>query len=107
MSVAARSPESNPAREPRPALTAGFAFATFLGALGTDGFLPAMVAIAHALDGDLGRIQFAVAAFFFGGAVGQAIVGPLADRFGRRPVLLTGIAIYSMTAASAVFAADM
>ena len=95
------------AREPRPVLTAGFAFATFLGALGTDGFLPAMVAIAHALDGDLGRIQFAVAAFFFGGAVGQAIVGPFADRFGRRPVLLTGIAIYSLTAASAVFAADM
>ena len=96
-----------PPRGPSFVLTAGFGGATFLGALGTDAFLPAMVAIAHAFDTDLGRIQFAVAAFFFGGALGQAIIGPLADRFGRRPVLLAGIALYALTALSAVWAADI
>lgn len=105
--MAAPSSAAPPSREPRPILTVGYGAATFLGALGTDAFLPAMVAIAHAFDADLGRIQFAVAAFFFGGAIGQAIIGPLADRFGRRPVLLTGIAIYSLTALSAVWAADI
>ena len=104
---AAPSPAPAASREPGLILTSGFGAATFLGALGTDAFLPAMVAIAHAFDADLGRIQFAVAAFFFGGALGQAVIGPLADRFGRRPVLLTGIAIYSLTALSAMWAADI
>lgn len=95
------------AGEPRLVLTAGFGAATYLGALGTDAFLPIMVVLSHALDADMSRIQFAVAAFFFGGAIGQAFVGPLADRFGRRPVLLTGIALYSLTAALAIWAADV
>jgi DHA1 family bicyclomycin/chloramphenicol resistance-like MFS transporter len=93
--------------QPRVVLTAGFGAATFLGALGTDGFLPALVALAHAFDMDVGRIQLAVASFFFGGAIGQAIVGPLADRFGRRPILLGGIALYAATAATAVWATDI
>lgn len=105
--AAAPPPVSVASREPGFVLTSGYGAATFLGALGTDAFLPAMVAIAHAFDADLGRIQFAVAAFFFGGALGQAIIGPLADRFGRRPVLLTGIALYSLTALSAMWAADI
>lgn len=100
-------PAAPAGRQPRPVLTASFGFATFLGALGTDAFLPAMVAIALAFGEDSGRIQFAVAAFFFGGALGQAIIGPLADRYGRRPVLLAGIALYSLTALCAVFAADL
>lgn len=95
------------AGEPRPVLTAAFGTTTFLGALGTDSFLPAMVAIAHAFDADVGRIQFAVAAFFLGGAIGQAFVGPLADRFGRRPVLLTGVALFSLSAGLAIWAADV
>ncbi|MCD6075430.1 MAG: Permease of the major facilitator superfamily, partial [Rhodospirillales bacterium] len=39
--------------------------------------------------------------------IGQAIVGPLADRFGRRPVLLTGIAIFCMSTALSAWAADI
>lgn len=107
MTAPASAANSSAPHQPRAVLTTGFGLATFLGALGTDGFLPAMVAVAHALELDAGRIQFAVAAFFFGGAVGQAIVGPLADRFGRRPVLLIGIALYSATAAASIFAGDL
>ena len=73
-------PAAPKSREPGFVLTSGYGAATFLGALGTDAFLPAMVAIAHAFDADLGRIQFAVAAFFFGGALGQAIIGPCRPR---------------------------
>jgi DHA1 family bicyclomycin/chloramphenicol resistance-like MFS transporter len=98
---------SSASGEPRLILTTSFGAATFLGALGTDGFLPSMVAIAHAFDVDMSRVQFALAAFFFGGALGQAVVGPLADRFGRRPVLLTGIAFYSLSAALAIWAGDI
>jgi DHA1 family bicyclomycin/chloramphenicol resistance-like MFS transporter len=105
--MAAPPSAAQKSREPSFVLMSGFGAATFLGALGTDAFLPAMVAIAHAFDEDLGRIQFVVAAFFFGGAIGQAVIGPLADRYGRRPVLLTGIAIYSLTALAAMWAADI
>ncbi|NOT59843.1 MAG: MFS transporter [Acidobacteria bacterium] len=38
--------------------------------------------------------QFSLAAFFIGLALGQAIYGPLADRFGRKRPLYAGIVLY-------------
>jgi DHA1 family bicyclomycin/chloramphenicol resistance-like MFS transporter len=94
-------------REPKPVVTVGFGLAIFLGALGTDGFLPAMMALAVVFQTDVAHIQFALAAFFLGGTIGQAIIGPLADRFGRRPTLLIGVALYSLSALLAVWATDV
>ena len=94
-------------REPRPILTTALAFSSFLAPLGIDGFIPAMVALAAAFESDVGRIQFALGAFFLGGAIGQAVIGPLADRFGRRPTLLIGTALYSLSALLAVWAGDV
>jgi len=66
-----------------------------MGALGIDAMLPALPAIGRSLDiADANQRQFIVSAFLGGLGVGQIIHGPLADRFGRRTVLLWALAAY-------------
>jgi len=63
-------------------------------ALAIDAMLPALPAIGTDLGvGDGNDRQWVIAAFMFGFGAGQLIHGPLADRFGRRPVLLTSLAL--------------
>ncbi len=62
--------------------------------LGTDSFLPAMPAIAHGFGVPAGAVQLAVTTFFLGVAAGQLAWGPLSDRFGRRPALFAGLALF-------------
>ncbi|MFZ4530780.1 MAG: multidrug effflux MFS transporter [Alsobacter sp.] len=76
------------------ALTVVLALLTALGPLSTDMYLPSLPAIAQALGADTARTQLTLSLFLVGFAVGQLIWGPLSDRFGRRPVLLTGLAIF-------------
>jgi DHA1 family bicyclomycin/chloramphenicol resistance-like MFS transporter len=59
--------------------------------LGTDTFLPAMPAVADAFGAPVAATQLAVTTFFMGIAIGQLCWGPLSDRFGRKPVLYTGL----------------
>jgi DHA1 family bicyclomycin/chloramphenicol resistance-like MFS transporter len=66
-----------------------------LGALGIDAMLPNLPAIGHALGvADENRRQLIITAYLLGLGGAQLIYGPLADRFGRRPVLLAGLALY-------------
>lgn len=51
---------------------------------------------------DATSTQAVLTAFFVGFSVGQFVVGPIADRFGRRPVLLTGLALYLVATAFCV-----
>jgi len=67
-----------------------------LVAAAVDMYLPAMPALAQALNSDIGAVQQTLAMFLLGAAVSQAIFGPLADRFGRRPVLLVGMALFAL-----------
>ncbi len=65
-----------------------------LGALGIDAMLPALPAIGEALGvaGENTR-QFVITAFVVGFGAGQLIHGPLADAYGRRPVLLWALGL--------------
>lgn len=66
-----------------------------LGALGIDSMIPALPAIGVALDvADANTRQFVVTAFLVGFGVAQLAHGPLADRFGRRRVLICALACY-------------
>ncbi|MFT5756099.1 MAG: DHA1 family bicyclomycin/chloramphenicol resistance-like MFS transporter [Alteromonadaceae bacterium] len=69
-----------------------------LAALSTDIYLPAMPTIANALNTDMAMVQITLALFFATFALGQLIYGPLSDNFGRRNVLLVGIAIFGFSA---------
>jgi DHA1 family bicyclomycin/chloramphenicol resistance-like MFS transporter len=77
-----------------------------LGALGIDLMLPVFDEIrAHfGLAEDATDVAQIVTVYFLGSALGQLIYGPFADRFGRRPVLYTGLGIYALAAAASALA---
>ena len=62
--------------------------------LGINIYLPSMPGMARALGVDFGTIQLTLSFYLAAVALGQLIIGPLSDRFGRRPVLLVGLAIF-------------
>ncbi len=64
-----------------------------LPALGTDLYVPALPVLAQALGAHADAGQLTLTTYFIGLAAGQLLWGPLSDRFGRKPVLLTGLAI--------------
>lgn len=64
------------------------------GPVSTDLYLPSLPAMVRSFDTDVSTVQLTLSVFVFGFAISQLIYGPLSDRFGRRPVLLAGIATY-------------
>jgi DHA1 family bicyclomycin/chloramphenicol resistance-like MFS transporter len=82
------------------AARSGISFALLLPLLlaaqpvATDSYLPALPAIAQ----DLGSASSSLTVFVLGFGLGQLPCGLLSDRFGRRPVLLTGLALYTIAA---------
>ncbi|MDB5858975.1 MAG: putative transporter [Ramlibacter sp.] len=84
---------------PRWALAALLALLGMLGPFSIDTYLPAFSGIAHALDATPVQMQQTLSAYLFGFAFMNLFHGALADSFGRRPVVLWGIVVF--TAASA------
>lgn len=72
--------------------------------LAIDIYLPALPAMAKEFAVDTTRVQDTVTWFMFSLGLGQLLAGPLADRFGRRPIALGGITIYTLSAAMAYWA---
>lgn len=78
-----------------------------LQALAIDGMLPALDEMARELGaGDGNRRQLVVAAYLLAGGIGTLIPGALADRFGRRPILILSIAGYSLLSLVIAFVHD-
>lgn len=75
--------------------------------LAIDIYLPALPVMAETFAVDLTRVQDTVTWFMFSLGLGQLLAGPLADRFGRRPIALGGIAIYGASAALAYVAQSL
>jgi len=72
-----------------------------LQAFGIDAMLPALDDMALALNVQGNDRQFVIGVYLLTAGIGALIPGALADRFGRRPVLLTAIAIYIVLALAA------
>ncbi len=72
-----------------------------------DMYLPALPAIGDDLGAGPDQVQLSLSLFFIGAAAGQLVYGPLSDRFGRRPPLFFGIAIYIAASALAALSADI
>jgi MFS transporter, DHA1 family, multidrug resistance protein len=77
---------------------------TAVGPFTTDTYLPSMPAIRAYFDVDMAAVQLTLSLAFFGGAIGQLFYGPLSDRFGRRPLLLGGLALYVLASIGCIFA---
>jgi DHA1 family bicyclomycin/chloramphenicol resistance-like MFS transporter len=76
-----------------------------LMALAIDLLLPAFDDIREAfgLDPDSTQISQVITVFFLGLAIAQLVWGPLADRYGRKPILYAGIAVYVAGAIGSAF----
>lgn len=92
---------------PTPTLAVLITALVALGPLSTDFYLPALPAITAALATDVAHTQLTLSVYLFGFAVGQLACGPLSDRYGRRPVLLFGVAVYVVASLACVFAASI
>ncbi len=77
---------------------------TVFGTLSMHVVVPVLPAVAREFDVSAGSIQLTISLYLVGVAIGQLIYGPLSDRFGRRPILIVGLAIYSISMTAAAFA---
>jgi DHA1 family bicyclomycin/chloramphenicol resistance-like MFS transporter len=76
-----------------------------LNPLAMDMMLPALPDIGSAFHIDAAnRLQMVLSVFLIGFGVGQFVIGPLSDSFGRRPVLIGGMILYSIASVLAIAA---
>ncbi|SDZ95192.1 MULTISPECIES: multidrug effflux MFS transporter [Acidovorax] len=84
---------------PQWALAVLLAVLGMLGPFSIDTYLPAFSGIASALGATPVEMQQTLSAYLFGFAFMNLFHGALADSFGRRPVVLTGIAMFTLASA--------
>ena len=86
-------------RAPQWALAALLAVLGMLGPFSIDTYIPAFTGIATALGATPVEMQQTLSAYLFGFAFMNLFHGALADSFGRRPVVLCGIAMFTLASA--------
>ncbi len=86
-------------RAPRWALAALLAVLGMLGPFSIDTYIPAFSGIAQAVGATPVQMQQTLSAYLFGFAFMNLFHGALADSFGRRPVVLWGIAVFTLASA--------
>ena len=78
-----------------------------MGSLATNIFLPSLPAMAASLHVSSAAVTSAITVYLAILALGQLIVGPLSDRFGRRPLILIGFCLFVAGAIGCAFARDL
>jgi DHA1 family bicyclomycin/chloramphenicol resistance-like MFS transporter len=103
MSTSASSSLSRATLSP---LQVALALALLLGLqpVATDLYLPALPQLTQALGASMAAAQQTMAALLLSFGFGQLLWGPLADRIGRRPVLLAGLLLYTLAAVGSALA---
>ncbi|WP_027350431.1 multidrug effflux MFS transporter [Halotalea alkalilenta] len=75
--------------------------------MGIDIYLPALPDMGRDFSSSIESLQVSITLFLFVAGFGQALIGPLADRFGRRPVVLAGVLGYAAGSLLGVFAQEL
>ena len=75
--------------------------------ISTNILLPSMPGLVVIFRTDVATIYLALSLYLVGLAIGQLAYGPLSDRFGRRPLLLIGMAIYAAGSVLCTLAVDV
>jgi len=86
-------------RAPRWALAVLLACLGMLGPFSIDTYLPAFTGIARSIGATPVEMQQTLSAYLFGFAVMNLFHGSLSDSFGRRPVVLWGVALFTLASA--------
>ena len=66
--------------------------------------VPALPVLASTFGSDISIAQMTVSLFMVGIACSQLIMGPLSDKFGRRPVLLAGLSLMVVASIGCIYA---
>jgi len=74
------------------------------GALAMNIFLPSLPGMARYFDTSYAVVQLTVSLYLAATAVIQLAIGPLSDRYGRKPVLMVALAIFLVSTLAAIFA---
>ena len=91
------NPDAQPLwRHPRWALAMLLACLGTLGPFSIDTYLPAFSGIAESLRATPAQMQQTLSAYLYGFALMNLFHGALSDRFGRRPVVLIGLALFAL-----------
>jgi len=70
-------------------------------------FVPVLPEVARDLNTSAAAAQGTLSLYIFGLAVGQLFYGPMADRFGRRPILILGLVLYTAAGYAAAFSPNI
>ena len=73
----------------------------------TDLYLPALPGLTQELGATMAQAQLTLTALLLAFGISQLFWGPLSDRFGRRPVLLVGMAAYVVASTGSAFSPTM
>ena len=76
---------------------------TAVGALSMTLFLPSLPGMTAYFETEYRLIQLSVAVYLFANGLLQVFVGPISDRYGRRPVVLAGVLIFIVATAGCIF----
>jgi Bcr/CflA subfamily drug resistance transporter len=77
-----------------------------LGFLATDMYLPAFADIQQDLNTSPAVVSATLSLFLAGFAVAQLVWGPLSDRYGRKPILLSGLLIFALGCLGMIWVQD-
>lgn len=86
------------------AMTILLAAMTAIGPLSTDIYLASLPNIAQVFEASTGSVQLTLSLYLVGFAIGQIFYGPFSDKFGRRPMLLAGFALFLAATCACIFA---
>ena len=78
-----------------------------LGPIGQDMYIPSIPKIAADLGTTTNLVIFSVSSVLFGNAIGQTVHGPLADRFGRKPVIIGLLILFIASSGAALWATSI
>ena len=78
-----------------------------IGALSMNIFLPSLPAMAAYFEADYSVVQLAISAYLAVTGAMQLLVGPLSDRFGRRPVMIGGLLIFLFATLGCILSEDV
>ncbi len=74
-----------------------------IGPFSVDMYLPGFPAIARDLKTDVATVEYTLTSYFIGFSLGQLMLGPILDRYGRRRPLMAGLVVYIAAAIGCVF----
>src|SRR5580765_8130517 len=80
---------------------------TAIGPVSVNILVPALPRLSVVLNSDIGTVQLTLSLFLLSLATAQLLLGPLSDKFGRRPVVLGGIALATVASFAGIAASSV